>query len=202
MQTNIEKIKASKTLVKNLFINEITKTENEVSKINESLFAKSLRIADYVKKANEYFVSKECKEEMQKLNIDTKKFNFTKYVESLVNTDERQAQRYIQLGKVDTETLKEFKESGKLQSMKHALKFASDKKKGIVNLSATKPIIDKSKTIKPKKFEAKNKGIEILLHEVIESEKRIKDIEESIKYLKSLLPIKEKKSKKAVSIVA
>ena len=169
-------------------VNEITKAETEISKIDETQFTKSLQIASFVTKSNEYFVSTECKDEFKKLNVKYK--NFTDYVTELIGRDKRQSQRFIQLGKLDSETLTEFKDSGISQSMQNCIKFANDKKQGKTNLTATAPVIDKSKVVKPKKYATKNKGIEILLHEVVETSLRDADIMEAIKYLKNMLPKK------------
>jgi len=188
MSTNIEKIKTSKSLTKNLMLSEITKAENEILKMDETMFSKSLQIAAFVTKSNEYFTSNECKDEFKKLNVNYK--NFTEYVTDLIKRDKRQSQRYIQLGKLDSETLTEFKNSEIGQSMQNCIKFANDKKQGKTNLTATKPVIDKSNVVKPKKYVAKNKGIEILLHEVVETSLRDADIIEAIKYLKNMLPKK------------
>ena len=188
MQTNIEKIKSSKSLTKNLMLSEIVKAENEILKMDETMFTKSLQIAAFVTKSNEFFVSTECKDEFKKLNVKYK--NFTEYVTDLIKRDKRQSQRYIQLGKLDSETIAEFKDSEIGQSMQNCIKFANDKKQGKTNLTATAPVIDKSKVVKPKKYATKNKGIEILLHEVTLPSLRDADIIEAIKYLKNMIPKK------------
>jgi oligoribonuclease (3'-5' exoribonuclease) len=201
-KTKIEKVMSNEILTKNLLINELVRVNNELLAIQKTEFSTSLQLASFVSKSIEYFNTNECKEELKKLNIKFE--NANEFIANLINREVRQIQRYKQLNKIDSDTLKEFTESNEPQSIQNCIKFASEKKNGKINLSVTKPIIDSSKTIKPKKFEAKNKGISILINEVIESEARIKDIEESIKYLKTLLPKKETKkvTKKVEEVLA
>jgi hypothetical protein len=200
-KTNIDKVLTNETLTKNLLVNEIVRTNNELLDIQKTDFSKSLQLASFVAKSIEYFNTNECKEELKKLNIKFE--NANEFICEITKRETRQVQRYKQLNKIDSETLKEFNESNLQKSIQNCIKFANDKKKGVVNLSTTKPIIDKSKTIKPKKVVAKNKTIEILLHEQIEENLRIEDIREIVKYFNNMLPKKQtKKNKKVDEVLA
>ena len=171
MKNAIQKISENVTLTNLL----------QVEKINR-LFGKEFSIhlqrADYYYKASENYKLQETKDELKKLNIKFKdKYD---YFNQFFGTKKTQSALLIKIGSIDKTIIADYLKENSKPSLENLAEFIKVDKD--INTTA-EAITEKTETEKPKKFQTKNKGIEIKHNSGITAE----DIKQALEYLNSLV---------------